>query len=60
MIQARSVSMKEKLDTCASLSTEKFSTKLMETQRMNGAAIQMYCKITEMISMSEDYIAWPL
>lgn len=57
MIQARSVSMKEKLDTRASLWTERFSAKLMETRRMNGAAIQMYCKITEMISMPEDYIA---
>lgn len=32
----------------------------MEARRMNGAAIQMYCKITEMISMPEDYIALDL
>lgn len=57
MIQVRSLSMKEKLDTCASLWTERFQTKLMETQRMNGAAIQMYCKIAEMISMPQDYTA---
>jgi hypothetical protein len=49
--------MKEKLDTCASLWTERFSAKLMETKRMNDTAIQMYCKITEMISMSQNYIA---
>ena len=49
--------MKEKLDTCASLWTERFYAKLIETQRMNGAAIQMYCKITEMISMSQAYTA---
>lgn len=49
--------MKEKFDTCDTLQTERFSAKLMETRQMNCAAIQMYCKITEKISMSEDYIA---
>lgn len=32
----------------------------METQQMNGAAVQMYCKITEMISMSQDFTALQL
>lgn len=46
-------SMKEKLHTFASVSRQKkFQAKLMETERMSEAVIQMYCKITEMISMS--------
>lgn len=41
--------MKEKLDTFACVhGHKKFQAKLMGTERLNNAKIQMYCKITEL------------
>lgn len=40
--------MKEKLDTFACVhGRKKFQAKLMETERVSDAEIQMYCKITK-------------
>lgn len=49
MIQVASWSMKEKLDAFAcARGHEKFQGKLMETEWLNNAKIQMYCKITKL------------
>lgn len=48
MIQVAFWSMKEKLDTSACVhGHKKFRAKLMESERLSNAEIQMYCKITK-------------